>query len=149
MTTAFQPNAFQNNVFQIDLSIDTHDGVDSIPKFHLPVYLGKDHRKQEFSNIIRIYDKAKELGEADRLISIIEPFIEAKTPEEIEKRSTAKRIVDKLPDIQRINMEYLVRNQLAIDLLLDELERVKLRLINEKLLSEEDDLLLILLSSCV
>lgn len=149
MTTAFQSDAFQNNAFQIDSSVDTHDGVDSIRKFHLPIYVGEGHLKQPISNILRIYDRAKELDNTQKLLSIVEPFIEVQTLEELEKRSQAQRIVDKLPDINRININNLARNQMAIDMLLAEISIINQRLNDKKELRERDDMLLILISACI
>lgn len=152
MTTAFQSNAFQNNAFQIDSGFapDTHDGADGLPrKFHLPIYIGSGERKQEISNIIRIYDKAKELDNTEKLLSIVEPFVLPENDDELEKRAKAERVVDKLPDLDRINMEYLVKNQMAIDMLLEEMARIDLRIKRQRLIENEEDILLMLISACV
>lgn len=150
MTSAFQVNAFQNNAFQIDISgADTHDGADSPRKFHLPIYIGEGHRQQPISNIIRIYDKAKTAGSTDKLLSIVEPFVIPENEEEAAKRSKAQRIVSDLPNIDRVNLEYLAKNQAAIEQLLNEMERIDTILKQLELIKRQDDMLLILISACV
>lgn len=120
---------------------DTHDGADGGPKFHLPIYVGDGHRKQPIGNLIKIYDEAKQLDNTQDLLSIIEPYIEelVVTPQ----RPTS------LPDFNEIDIENLLKNQTAIERLLDEMAKIDARIKAENKRINEDDLLLILISACV
>lgn len=119
---------------------DTHDGADGGPKFHLPIYVGDGHRKQTLGNLIKIYEEAKQLENTQELLSIVEPYIE-EGPE--------INSLPQLPDFNKINIENLLKNQVAIDRLLDEMARVDARIKAEYKRINEDDLLLMLISACV
>lgn len=142
MTTAFQPDAFQNNAFQIDVTTDTHDGVDGFKKSYLPIYVGRGHKKQKLGNVLRVYsDARREKPEAKRLLSLVDSYIEPINEAEQEKRNNAKFIVDDLPDLERINIAALVQNQMALDILLSEIGRIENQIKDR---NADDDLLFML-----
>jgi len=140
MTTAFQPDAFQNNAFQIDggVAVDTHDGGYKKPR---------GYRKQVLGNLIRIYEEAREaLPKDKKLISVVDAYIEAKTPEQVDRRLSAQYIVDELPDIAKVDLDSLFENELSALRFERAIQEIEQRLALAKL-KNEDDMLLIMLAA--
>ena len=66
MVTAFQPNAFQNNAFQIIIAVsDTHDGLPK--KFYLPIYESskKERIHKKIDNLSQKFDVEIEIEEGN------------------------------------------------------------------------------------
>lgn len=140
MTTAFQSDAFQNNAFQIDgtVTVDTHDGGYRKPR---------GYRKQVLGNLIRIYEEAKEILPKDRqLISVVDAYIEAETPEQVDRRLSAQYISDELQDIAKIDFDSLFENELSALRFERAIQEIEQRLALSKL-KNEDDMLLIMLAA--
>lgn len=153
MTTAFQVNAFQNNAFQIDFTIDTHDGADNPRKFYLPVYVSSGKKKQSLGNLIKVYDRVREkLPTEKRLLSLVDSYIEPVDEIEQSRRNSTQFIADELLPIDRINIAALIENQMALDILVAELSRLEIHLKNVELIKQQelsDDLLLFTLAACI
>lgn len=139
MTTAFQPSAFQNNAFQIDsVAPDTHDGGG---------YKPRGHKKQALGNLIRVYEEARELLPNDRqLISVVDAYVDAKTPEQVERRLTAQYISDVIPEIDEVDLDSLFENQLSALRFERAIQEIEKRLVLARL-NNEDDMLLIMLAA--
>lgn len=122
MSTAFQPSAFQNNAFQIDVSDSGHLGSLS--------FGGRHHRKREraIKGYISVYEIVanRELAAKDHniLISALDPFIKAQTTQEQQRRDGAQYALESLPEVDRIDFPSLYRNQLAREKFESELKRI-------------------------
>lgn len=123
MTTAFEIQAFQNNAFQIDASTP--------PTAHGPLPFGGRHsrkRGKAINGYISVYEiiANRELEAQDRniLLSTLDPFIDAVTSEEQERRDNAGYALDALPQADRIDFEAIYSNQMARQRFETELQRI-------------------------
>jgi hypothetical protein len=133
----FQSYAFQSFAFQTAgaraVTRDTHDG---LPKFSLPIYVKKGSKQRRLSNLITIYEEAKDLIPDDvELLAAIEPYVEVKEPE--------------LPDIDDVNLSALLQNEQASLQFIAAIENLekKLKLLALQM-AEDDDLLMVCALLC-
>lgn len=143
MTTAFQPSAFQNNAFQIDASTP--------PTAHGPISFGGRHsrkREKAINGYISVYKiiANRELVAQDRdiLFSTLDPFIDAVTPIEQERRDNASYALDALPQAERIDFEAIYSNKLARQKLETELQRIANAIEQISLQNEMEEFILLL-----
>lgn len=132
MTTAFQPNAFQNNAFQIDLDGGAGSG-------------RKKKRGLSQADVNRLLEEYKEALSANpeqeiqhKIISAVNPFIYPETEEEISRYQKAAFLFDEMPPPNRIDFDLLHKNKLSI-------ERFRVALAQIRDAQEEEELLLMLL----
>lgn len=143
----FQCGAFQTDAFQNNCS-DGGAGEGNRPKlgFFNPYeykYLRKKHKKR----VRRINEQYKQVAEVvkpkekNKLISLIDPYVQPVNEEEEARREQGKFILSDIPDISRIDLLRLVTNQFALKRFLEFLAIILMELKKRR---EEEDLLLIL-----
>lgn len=107
MLTAFQPSTFQNNAFQIDVASGGGGGSAG----------GSSGRRKHIPGFISIYEilAHRELSKRDKqsIIAAIDPFIDAETIEEQQRRDSALYILEDLPPANRVDFSSLYENPLA------------------------------------
>lgn len=138
MTSAFQPDAFQNNAFQIDV-VDGGAGSSSTSSS------GKRKRRLTQSDISDLLDEYRRALEEKlepkiekAIISAINPFVMPQTREEIARHNRASFLFDTPPEAERINFQLLQQNQISLGRLRAALEEIRL-------LQEEEELAVLLL----
>jgi hypothetical protein len=134
----FQSYAFQSFAFQTAgaraVTRDTHDGLPR--KFSLPIYVKKGSKQRRLSNLITIYEEAKDLIPDDvELLAAIEPYVEVNEPE--------------LPDIEDVNLQALLQNEQASLKFIAAIENLekKLKLLALQM-AEDDELLMVCALLC-
>lgn len=116
--TAFQPNAFQHNAFQIF-------SIGGLGTHYLPRKKRKKIRKlkAQYQEVISAAAETKEI------ISAVDPYIEPQNEAEWDRRYKAQYVVvDQAPSIQRIDFISLYENELALLRFQQALAKIKARI---------------------
>lgn len=167
MATAFQPNAFQNNAFQIDgeppptptTGSGGSRGDGRIDQWRKYLLYKKEKRKKKFfkryarharpeikETIKRYQSIAGSIADDQKkiLIAAVDPFVLTETQAEFERRQQALYAFDSPPPAFRIDFDSLLGNPFAKDRFDRMIEKLERLIDKNRLESEEDELLFII-----
>lgn len=133
MTTAFQPNAFQNNAFQIDSNAYTFGGV----------WLHRHARKRARKLAEQYEELARKLPDNQLLIAAVDAYVSPQTKDEVARRSKAQYLADRAYRLDRIAWRTMVEHAAAVE----RFERLMQQLYRVLEEQEDDDLIVLLLLS--
>lgn len=133
--TAFQPNAFQNNAFQIFDNGAIGGG-----------WIYHRKAKKKAKKLVKKYQEiAKELPDAMAMISAIDPFVSPQNDNEWDRRAKAQYVVDKVPEASRVNWLAMAENVMAVERYLRTTEQLFQQVVQLKQQREEDETMALLL----
>lgn len=148
--TAFQPDAFQNNAFQILFGGGDEGGAGSTktkPSRRLRVFITEEDEaikelQQEYETVVNLVQDEKSKKD---IIFAVDPYIEPLSKEELERRLNAALMLDVPPPANRIDFDNLYLNIVARMRFMDTLKRIKIRIDQFRERQQEEDAVIMLL----